>query len=423
MNTISSMLLLGLVATSGAQAQEWTFKPEIYARGGTTYKSDFSRTAAINDAGGAGAFNFGPYGQESLISYPLTEATAHIAYGDEFKYHLGVDVSGNRRFDTKNETKTFVAERVNYLEFLVSEGISIWYGNRPYRSFPEFLTRSFLFDEKNILGGGVRFEKVGPLNIELAYGSFGDNFQNGTVDVQDHTNVFINKLEYPLENGAIKTNLEIQQTKRTASDDANEAGTHGYLAGVSYQRWGDTVLGGGLYNQLILQYSKGFINKHIMQSAFNTFDADNQASKYLLTWNGDWKSSQYALYWVGIYQQHQGKSDTIDSSDLVWTTLDGTIRPLYALTPNINLGVELSRRTVLKEGDALPTGYPWATNTGMSKWAGLVQYTLENKNWNYPNIGVMAGEVKKDKPTQFFSSEKAKKASHFVHFFYEVNIN
>jgi hypothetical protein len=174
---------------------------------------------------------------------------------------------------------------------------------------------------------------------------------------------------------------------------------------------------------VILHYSKGYINKHLMQSAFNTYDVDNQATKYLLTWNGDWKASKYALYWVGVYQQHQGKSETIDSSDLVWTTLDGTLRPLYAVTPNVNLGVELSRRAVLKEGDALASNFAWATNTGMSKWAGLVQYTLENKNWNYPNIGVMAGEIRKDKATKFFSSEEAKNSTHFVHFFYEVNIN
>lgn len=424
-----SFSLFSYLLASQAVAQEWTFKPEIYARGGATYKSDFSREAG---EGNYRAFNNGPFLEESIVDYPLTELTLHVSYGDQFVYHVGVDVNDSRRFLSQNdgENRRPVMERVNYLEFKATPSVSLWYGNRPYRSPPEYLSRAFLFDEKNILGGGVRFENVGPTNIEFAYGSFDLNRTDDTTQVrqQDHTNVFINKFELPMANGAIKTNFELQQTKRSFSDQQNQGGTHGYLAGVSYQRWGDQVLGGGLYNQLMVHLSQGNVQRTAMQSAFNQFDRDLAASKTLVAWNGDWKRERAALYWLGLYQDHKGQSDTVSDSSLVWQTLDAMVRPVYALTEQVNVGIEWSRRSVLKEGEGLRTGAVngtnnWAVDNGSTRLGGLVHYTLKGRNFSTPTIGIFAGEVRKDKANQFFYSEAPKKTARFVHFFYEININ
>ncbi len=419
------------VSTTGAFAAEdtWTFKPEIYARGGATYKSDFSREAG---RGRSSAFNNGPYLEESLIDSPLTEVTLHSSYGDQFIYHLGFDVDSNRRFVSKSDgpNKAPLTERINFLEFKSTPDVSIWYGNRPFRSPPEFLSRAFLFDEINILGGGVHIDNLGPLKADFAYGSFEDDSSDATTSVttQEHTNVVIQKLELPLSNGTIKSNFELQQTKKTTSDGVGEAGTHGYLAGLAWQRWGDVVLGGGLYQQFIAHYSQGYIARSIMSTPFNEFDKDHAASKLLVGWNGDWKMDKFALYWLALYQANQGDAEGIARKDIVWSTLDGMVRPVYALTPQLNVGMEWDRRAAVKEGNALRSGYngktfEWATNNGSTRLGALVNYTLRNKNFNTPTIGIFAGEVKKDRLVQFYNSEAPKKSTRFVHFFYEVSIN
>ncbi|MCX6128020.1 MAG: hypothetical protein NTX25_03020, partial [Proteobacteria bacterium] len=116
-------------------AQDWSFSPEIYARGGVTYKSDFSKEAGFGD-GREKAFNLGPYNEESLIASPLTEVTVHANYGDSFRFHYGVNVSGNRQFQYSDEksptSRSFVAERLAYGEFRASQGMSFWSGHRPF---------------------------------------------------------------------------------------------------------------------------------------------------------------------------------------------------------------------------------------------------------------------------------------------------
>ncbi|HET9240606.1 MAG TPA: carbohydrate porin [Oligoflexus sp.] len=432
MKQISRLMMLGgLTLSAQAFSQEWSFTPEIYSRGGVTYKSDFSKEQGPGNQ--HEAFNLGPYNTEGLIDYPLTEVTLHAGYGDNFKFHYGFDVAGNRRFLEKNETKSSLNERVVYGEFKVGNGWSVWYGNRPFRSPPEFLSRSFYFDERNILGGGVRVEGLGPLNVDLAYGSKVNDYAAGADTVQENQNILINKIEYPLQNGAIKTNLEWHKTDKNVSDGDGELSSTGYLIGAAYQRWGDQVLGGGLYNQLVVQTSKGYIGSGAMSSAFQPgddqkYDDAKQPSKLLVGWNGDWKASGYGVYWLALYQDHRGEAPDYSDSEMSWRFIDGMIRPVYALTPNVTVGAELDRRSVLKEGRGLRDGVingtnGWATNSGATRWGGIISYNLENKMFDYPTIGIYAGEIIKDKTTTFFTSESPRRSTHFVRFYYEVKIN
>ncbi|HYX32380.1 MAG TPA: hypothetical protein VE954_04650 [Oligoflexus sp.] len=436
MNPIARLMILGALTLSAqAFSQEWSLTPEIYSRGGVTYKSDFSK-----EMGGGNQyqnFNLGPYNNEGLIDYPLTEVTLHAGYGDSFKFHYGFDVNGNRQFLYKDDQdpskKTYLAERVAYGEFKVGNGWSIWYGNRPFRSPPEFLSRSFYFDEKNILGGGVRVEGLGPVNVDMAYGSKVVEYTAGADNVQEIDNILINKIEVPLDNGMVKTNLEWHKTDKNVSSGSGELATSGYVFGVAYQRWGDQLAGGNLYNQLVVHTSKGYIGNGAMSSAFQPgddqkFDESKEPSKVLIGWNGDWKAKEYGLYWLGLYQDHRGEAPGYSKDDMSWQFVDGMIRPVYALTPNVTVGVELDRRAVLKEGKGLRESVfngtnDWATNGGATRWGGLISYNLENKTFDYPTIGIYAGEIIKDKNTTFFASESPRRSTHFVRFYYEVKIN
>ncbi|SMF30297.1 hypothetical protein [Pseudobacteriovorax antillogorgiicola] len=423
-NKILGLALLGAASPSLA-AGPWKFTPHIYARGGITLDSDFSRsrtTAYGNE------WNLGPWNQESnLFSDPLTEITLDAEYGEQFKFTYGVEVAdNNRNYESNGFTRTPVNERLAYLTYYFGDN-SIWFGSRPYRSEAEYLTRAFNFDNLDLYGGGIRFERLGPINLEFAYGTFENSFTNedNSADFQDNVNVVINKVEFPLSNGMIKTNLELQQTMRTSSATTNvEDRTHGYLAGISYQRWGDTVLGGGLYNQFLAHYSKGYVTRGGMGTVFNQFDPDFAAKKYLVQWNGDWKSGSVGLYWSAIAQQHMGKdpSETLSDDEMKWAFADLIVRPQMAITSNLTGGVEYARRSVLEEGDAIRQNFAWAENTGTTRWAGLLNYNMDNATFNNPVITLAVGEVIKDKETQFFSTKTAK-STHFVRLNYEININ
>ncbi|MCX6130903.1 MAG: hypothetical protein NTX25_17825, partial [Proteobacteria bacterium] len=274
-----------------------------------------------------------------------------------------------------------------------------------------------------------RLEGLGPLSIDFAYGSFVNEYVSG-VQAQEFTNVFINKTEFSLNNSAFKTNLEIQQTKKTFANEQNQDSTAGIIAGLAYQRWGDEVFGAKLYNQLVLQSSKGYVAKTIMASAFSSdaFDSSKEPSKILVSWNGDWKAKQYGFYWLALFQDHMGKNPQFVKSEMVWQTLDGMLRPIYAVTPNITLGFELDRRSILKEGEGLRQNAnsgtsDWATNGGATRWGGILSYNLDNKMFDYPSIGLYAGEIIKDRATSFFTSEPEARSTHFVRLYYEVKIN
>ena len=334
--------------SSSAFAEGWEFTPHIYARGGVTYDADFSRSTTT---GKSGAWNAGPWNEESnLFATPLTEITIDAKYGDDFVFTYGVEVEDNNR--NNNGTASSVNERLAYLTYYFGDH-SLWFGTRPYRSEAEFLTRAFNFDNNNLYGGGVRFEKIGPVNVEFAYGSREATNDGGGFN--EHTNFIINKVEYPLANGRILSAVEIQQHHRTDIDPNNDPDTadrsDGYTVGVSYQRWGDVVFGGNLYNQFLVHYGKGYLTQTSMGTAFSTFDKDNAASKITLQWNGDWKAQKYGVYWAAIYQSHQGKDSTgtLEDSDLQWQFADLIVRPQYGVLPNVTVGAEYLRRSVLKK--------------------------------------------------------------------------
>jgi hypothetical protein len=419
-----AIAIIGMGAlASSSHAQEWDFTPHIYARGGVTMSSDFEYRAS-----GIGPFNFGPWREESnMIANPLTELTLEASYGDQFKYWYGIDVENNQRFI--NGERTQLSERINYLQYFDGD-MSLWFGSRPYRSSAEYLSRAYTFDEKNLFGGGVRFERVGPTNLEFAYGTFDKEYEVNNETTTELTNVFINKVEYPLANGIVKTNLEIQQTKKRG-ELGTDQNTHGYMAGVSYKRWGDEIFGGGLYNQFLLHYGTGYLQQHYMVPVFSVADAsggqdvyndDFAASKTLLQWNGDWKADRLGLYWATFYAINEGEDSesTIDSGDMKWTTLDAYVRPQYGITENVNVGFEYGRRTILEEGDGVPG---WAQNSGAWRWAGMVTYHLENSYFSDPVISLFAGEMHRDTKQQFYSSRKAEHNTHFIRLNYEVGIN
>jgi len=427
-------LAIAAVTISGvAQAQAWNFTPQIYSRGGYTLSSDLAHRGSNDPGALESKWNLGPWQSESnMFAPPLTEVTVQAAYGDDFRFFYGFDVVNDNRFSDGQRSP--LAQRVAYLEYLRGD-MSLWFGSRPYRSEAEYLSRNYTFDEKNLMGGGVRFERVGPLNIELAYGSKEIRKDAPTTEM---LNVIINKLEYPLDNGVIRTNVEIQQYKRRSFQNPSEdANTHSYMAGVAYKRWGDRVLNGNLYNQLIAHYSTGYISEHFMGSVFafgiyespqqdarspDRYADDFEANKLLLQWNGDWKAERLGLYWASFYQAHTGKDSlgVVEKSEMKWTTFDSYIRPQYGVLDNVTVGAEYARRVILDEGDGVPS---WAKNQGTSRWALMVNYHLENRYFDNPVISLFVGEVHHDQAKQFFDSRHAENNSHFIRLNYEININ
>ena len=415
-----AVALTGLAFSGIASAQAWDFTPHIYARGGYTLSSDFTQRSTNREA-----FNMGPWSTESnMIADPLTEVTLEAKYGEEFRYFYGFDVENNQRFVTDERKQ--LSERTNYLEFMRGD-FSLWFGSRPYRSDAEYLTRAYTFDEKNLYGGGVRFERLGPVNVEFAYGTYDTSYDLGGATATELTNIFINKLEHPLDNGVIKTNLEVQQTKRQVANGVDDNSTSGYMAGVSYKRWGDKLLEGNLYNQFILHYSSGYLQRHYMVplfsvTGFDKFADDWEASKLLLQWNGDWKAEKFGLYWAMFYAANDGKDPTgaIEESELKWQTLDAFVRPQYGILPNVTVGAEYARRAVLKEGAGVPA---WAANGGAWRWAGMVNYNIDSSYFNNPVISLFVGEVHHDEVKTYFASDSAKSNTHFVRLNYEININ
>jgi hypothetical protein len=412
-----------LLASTSVQAQEWKIHPKVYARGGVTLSPGLDNVSTNYSQ-----FNLGPWSEESnMVAPPLTEATFTFSYGENFKYHYGFDTSNNTRFFTDfNNGKQALTERVNYLEY--QEGnMSLWFGSRPYRSYAEYLTRAYTFDEKNLFGGGVRFNSLGPVNVEFAYGV--DNDISQTEDGQsfsDHTNYLINKVQLPLQNGVIATNLEFQQLKRGSVNEDLNADANGYIFGIKYARWGDSLLGGGLYNQFIVNYSAGYVGNHAMSGIFMNKDAslndDYSADKILLQWNGDWKANRLGVYWASFYQINRGSdpSDQLETSEYKWDVFDAVIRAQYGVLKNVTAGGEYARRIVVSEGAASPS---WAQNAGVRRYAAMLNYNLENRYFDNPVISLFVGRIEADKERNYFPNENAQKSTNFVRLNYEISVN
>jgi hypothetical protein len=421
------LVLIGLVLGSGAAvAEKWEFTPHIYSRGGVTLNRPMTKEQSDYKA-----FNFGPWLEESnSMNGSLTELTLESSLGGRVKHFYGVSTDNNSRFLTPDvgaeENKEQLSERINYVEF-IDGNRSIWFGQRPYRGDGEFLTGGFPFDEHNMLGGGIRYNELGPVNVEFAYGvKRGSNdATTGVATTPYTTNIVINKVEYPLSKGRIKSNLEYHQTNYF-----NETGDDkviGLMAGVQLQDWDRSLLGGNLYNIVLVNYSSGHIYGGAMRCMFDSTDPDTPASKLVMQWAGDWKAGGYGVYFVNRYSQHMGKdgdngdgSEILSEADMTWATYDAIIRPQYALTSNWTLGVEYAKRTILTEGEGVPD---WGKNQGAVRHAGMVAYNPKDNLFGTPVIRLFAGTMKRDNETEYFSGDNLSKTRNFFRLSYEVSVN
>ncbi|HLE11108.1 MAG: hypothetical protein A2504_01570 [Bdellovibrionales bacterium RIFOXYD12_FULL_39_22] len=387
-------------------ASDWAIDPHLYSRGGITLKDDFSRKGV-----GENTFNLGAWSQESnAFAVPLTEVTVEFKKGDKFKYTYGIDVGNNLRFLNTDTTATTgstpmpLNERLNFMEFFHSETTSFWFGQRAYRGDGDFLTRAFPFDEHNLFGGGIRKEKVGPVNLEFAYGMKERGDQSRLI------NILINKVEYPLANGKIKSNIEVHQVNDANTQNRSTA----YIAGVQFQRWGDKIGDGNLYNLLLVNYSHGNIYSGAMRSAFNLDDKDSLASKWVLQWAGDYKTPKYAVYYTFNFQDHLGYE-----TDQVWSYLDLHLRPVYVLCKNMTAGLDYEKRIVTKE-DFGTASMDWAKDQEGSRIALMWAYAMEDHQYDLPTISVFVGTISKEKETQFYKGQANSKTENFVRLNYEI---
>ncbi len=433
------VLLYPLESIAGWNSGEWDFKPVIFSRGGLTMPTDLSKTAPQKDnkdddpndeTNYAQSWNLGAYGEESnAISGALTEISMEITYKEDVKYVYGVDIKNNMRFyeynrDDRDESKGF-NERLNYVVFY-KKNAQYWFGQRAYRGTGEFLTRGFPFDELNIFGGGVRLERVGPLNIELAYGQKQGNdlvdWNPAQNEIEGHDiNIFVNKIEFPLSNGMLKTNFELHRNNAYYRDQRSMS----YIAGIQFQRWGDVVMRGKLYNIFYINYSNGHIGEGSMSSVMDQTKESQRASKFVAKWGGDWKSARFGAYWNFEYSHHTGIAWPYNNSieeDAKWVYTDLYFRPVFVINPNVTMGLDYAQRIIIEDSKMTNTDMAHAYNTGTTRLALMLAYNLKNRPFDAPNISLFVGRIIKDKSTKFFANERATREHNFIRVNYEISI-
>ena len=439
--------LLILIVFSGQlygafESKDWDFTPIIYSRGGMTLKDDFSKRGptkndTTNEINYNQSWNLGPYGEETnAISPALTELTMEIVYKKQVKYVYGVDVKNNTRFyehdRTNRDEGTGLNERLNYVEFY-NGPYSLWFGQRAYRGVGEYLTGTFPFDELNMLGGGVRIERVGPFNLEFAYGvkegndeDYWDNSATGGTatdqnEIEKRTiNMLVSKIEYPLTNGMIKTNFQFHRNNALYATQR----TNSYIAGVQWQRWGDQVLGGSLYNIIYVNYSHGHIAEGYMRSALDQTREDRVPSKLVVKYGGDLKGNLWGAFWNFEYHKHMGKEWPWNQStpvDASWSYIDAYFRPLFVINPNLTWGVDYAQRIVL-EDSLMTNSERFYHDSGATRVALMLGYNLKKRPFDMPNISLFVGRMIKDKATTFFEDDAAKRESNFIRLNYQISI-
>ncbi|MEI8348475.1 MAG: hypothetical protein WCG27_13480 [Pseudomonadota bacterium] len=423
MLAIVAMLMGVVLLTANVWAEEkgdkWDFKPGIYSRGGITLNSSFAKRDTNSEDGyNKYRFNLGSWGDETNAIRPnLTEAQMDFTYGKKVRYVYGFDVNGDQRYIAGgNGNPKSLQQRLNYLEYYKGNQ-TYWFGQRAYRGDIEFLTGSWALDEHNMLGGGVKVEKIGPFNTEFAYGVKQSNVDPYVVDI------LINKTEYPLSNGKIKSNLEYHKVHNNSRGGKDR--TTAYLAGLEFQRWGDKIAGGNWYNRLVANYSRGNVYGGTMQSAFNSADATKLAHKYLAQWNGDWGLTSFKIFYNLQYQLHLGDKNFGPAASHKWQFVNTFIRPVYVLTSNMNVGIDYAARYRL----GTPRGLEdlgWGTEVytktyGVQRVALMWDYHLDDKPFDLATVRFFVGRMFAEKPRPYFTDQYRREET-FVRLAYEVAI-
>ena len=432
--------IMSLYLATETVAAEWKLQPKIYSRGGVTLKRDLSKESSNHKT-----FNFGPWFEESnQINGNLTEFTLESTYGKQAKHVLGVDISGNTRFFAPDISQpadnTSVNARLNYLEFYDNDQTT-WIGQRDYRGDGEYLTGSFPFDEHNMFGIGTKLQNVGPFNLEFALGikrGAADGETNYTWVDEDNTvhvkgkdkitinasadpyttRLFIQKTEYPLTNGKLKSNIELHQTSFKSTDGGDDI-SPGSIIGLQFQNWGTKLFGGDWYNIALINVAEGHIYAGGMSNMFGTGAAGEKqqsSSKILTQWAGDWKKdNKLGLYYVFRYQLMTG--DTTQNQN--WAAADSIIRPQYSISSKLTLGAEYARRIITEEGAGVPD---WGKGSGTTRTAGMLAYHLKDSPFGNPVFRLFAGTINKDTAATFFKDDPSSKSSNYVRLNYEVSV-
>ncbi len=409
---------------------EWSFKPSIYSRGGLTYTHGLSNLSQRGIPGDT--FNLGSYADETDAIRPnLTEAQIVFSYKNKIRYTYGFDVDNDRRMANGNNDRTELNERLNFLEYL-DGNYTYWFGKRAYRGDGEYLTGKWFLDELNIFGGGVRIEKITPkLNTEFAFGSVNgrDNLfdfinlnarvndppEDITIRIPAETNVtrpenvFVNKIEYPMANGKIKSNLEIHRVNANLKNERS----YSYVIGGEYQRWGDKLGGGSLYNRFILNYSHGPIGAGMM-TVVNNPDKNNHPSKILLAWNGDYKNNALKVYYNAVFQRHASKNVKTR-----WTTLDLYLRPMYNVKGNFYAGIDYAGRVKSSRTNVVQDQANAWQSAKVHRYALMGEY---KPNWQDTSFRVLIGRIN-SKAVRPYTTGGNKKNASFIRLGYEVSIN
>ena len=418
---------LFVASASSALAGDWTFNPKLYVRGGFTQSIDL-------DAKGDGVspFNANGYNETNAFQNGLTELDLHAMYKDKAKIVYGINVDNNERFQVADAAKStdhnsLLKERQAYIEFYKAFGdnSTLWFGHRPYRGFGDYMDGTFPLDERNMFGGGIMLDDFGIGRYEVAYGT-NEKGEDGSVTNDNYTtNFLLNKYIIGIDNGNITLNGEIHQNN--SIDKVNES--YGYMIGGQYARWNMSLLGAKWYNIFVLNYSHGHlgsVDAGEMSSAFDSYKKNEQAQRLTFKIGGDLKSNAWSMFYTVKYQNHMGdKNNGHTKSEQNWQFTDLMIRPMYALTSNVGVGVDGLTRFVLKQPGKGTTDSDWARDTDMWRLAAVANYHLDAGGENLfqnAEVSVFAGRAHHDKETTFFKGRSSSKDADFVRVKYTMEI-
>lgn len=426
----NAILVLASLGALSAQAADWTFTPKLYVRGGFTQSLDL-------DAKGNGVTNFNPGswgGESNAFMNNLTEGDLHAMYGDKLKIVYGMNFDETTRFeDSAGKNKTY-RERQAYMEIYkaFNDKTTLWFGRRPYRGYGDYLDGSFPLDERNMFGGGIMIDNVGPGRYEFAYGT-NDSGEVVTGDDDNFTtNFFLNKYIYNIENGNITANVEWHQNNSKYS----QYESNGFMAGAQYAKWNMNFLGNSWYNIFVLNYSNGHtgdVEAGLLASVFDSKDKDEKAQKVLFKIGGDIKGPKWGAFYNMRYQWHMGDLKDADGKAYAgqdWHFVDFHVRPMYSLNDNIGLGFDGVARLILKESSdeaqTAVTSDNW-TFHGQNMWrAGLIgtyHFTDGGKNmFENKEISIIVGRAHQQNEKEFFKGREAKNDANFVRFKYTMEI-